>query len=201
MPILACGLLFAQRRITLKPFEYIIAAILGVLCLPIALWSYNHWMTVTGQGTYSPTTSITGSPSISAEQVDKVLCKASSPACGTGYTLYTYGTQHGIDPAFALAVFHHESNYGKEGVATQTRSLGNIRCTDGYTCIGGFRSYPSWQESYTDFYKLIAGPLYVGAGLDTPEKIMPRYAPAADSNNPVAYATAVTADMASWRQA
>lgn len=185
----------------MKPFEYLLAAVLAIVALPVVMWSYNHWMTVTGEGTYSPTTAITGSPSISAEQANKVLCENKSPACGTGYALYTYGTQHGIDPNFALAVFKHESSFGKAGIATQTKSLGNIRCTDGYACIGGFRAYPTWQDSYTDFYKLIASDVYVGAGLTTPEQILAKYAPRADNNDPVAYATAVNADMALWRQA
>ena len=164
------------------------------------LWSYNHWMTVTGSGSYGPGIAVTGSPSMSAAQVDKVLCDNKSPACGTGYTLYTYGTQYGIDPAFALAVFSHESSFGKAGIAVQTRSLGNIRCSDGYACIGGFRSYPSWQAGYSDFYKLISTE-YIARGLTTPETIMPRYAPAADNNDPVAYATAVEASMKDWRAA
>src|SRR2546429_2223106 len=185
----------------MRPFEYVITAILGVLAIPIVMRSYNHWMTVTGQGSYGPTIAVNGSPSISAAQVDKVLCDNKSPACGTGYTLYSYGTQYGIDSAFALAVFKHESSFGKAGIAVQTRSLGNIRCSDGYACIGGFRSYPSWQSSYSDFYKLISGPLYVGAGLTTPEQILARYAPVGDNNNPTEYAQAVVSDVAAWRQA
>jgi len=185
----------------LKPFEFVVAAILGVLAIPIVLWSYSHFMQVTGSGSYGPGIAITGSPSISAAQVDAILCKNSSPACGTGYTLYSYGTQYGIDPAFALAVFSHESGFGKSGVASQTKSLGNIRCSDGYACIGGFRAYSSWESSYSDFYKLIAGPAYVGSGLTTPEAILAKYAPTADSNDPVAYAADVEASMHNWRTA
>ena len=54
----------------MKPFEYALAIVLGVLALPIVMWSYNHWMTVIGQGTYGPGIAVTGSPSISASQVD-----------------------------------------------------------------------------------------------------------------------------------
>src|SRR2546430_14819406 len=97
----------------MKPFEYVVAALLAILAIPILMWSYSHWMTTTGSGSYGPGIAVTGSPSISASQVDTILCKNNSPACGTGYTLYTYGTQYGIDPAFALAVFKHESNYGR----------------------------------------------------------------------------------------
>ena len=48
-------------------------------------------------------------------------------------------------------------------------------------------------------YKLIAGPSYVGSGLTTPEAILAKYAPTADNNDPVAYATAVEASMHNWR--
>jgi len=174
---------------------------MGVMAIPILLWSYNHWMTVTGSGTYSPTTAITGSPSISASEVDKVLCSNGSPACGTGYTLYTYGSQYGIDPSFALAVFKHESSFGKAGVARENLSLGNLRCIEGAACVGGFAAFGSWQQGYSAFYKLISGPLYVGSGLTTPEQIMARYAPTADNNDPAGYAADVEASMRTWRTA
>jgi len=183
----------------LKPFEFAVAAILGILAIPIVLWSYNHWQTVTGSGTYSNTTSITGSPSISASEVDKVLCSNGSPACGTGYTLYTYGSQYSIDPSFALAVFRHESSFGKAGVARENLSLGNLRCIQGYACVNGFAAFPSWQAGYSAFYQLIAGPLYVKAGLVTPEAILAKYAPVADNNDPAGYAADVEASMHNWR--
>src|SRR5262249_22791959 len=105
--------------------EFVLAFLLIPVAIVAVFWSYNNWMTKTGQGTYSPTTSITGSPSISADKINTILCAAKSPACGTGYALYSYGIQYDVDPAFALAVFKHESSLGTKGVATQTLSLGN----------------------------------------------------------------------------
>jgi hypothetical protein len=172
--------------------------------LPVSLLflgAYNHWMTVTTEhGTYSNTTAVTGSPSVSADQIDSILAAAKSPAKGTGSSLYAYGTQYGINPAFALAVFKHESNYGTAGVATEMHSLGNLRCIPDAACQGGYAAFPTWQEGYSAFYKLISGPLYVGSGLVTPDQIMPKYAPAADRNDPTQYATAVDADMLVWRK-
>ena len=185
----------------MNPFEKGLAIILGVLALPILLWSYNNWMTKTGSGSYSPTTAITGSPSISASQVDAILCKANSPACGTGTTLYNYGAQYGVDPAFALAVFRHESNFGTAGVARQNLSLGNLRCIPDAACQGGYAAFGSWQQGYSAFYKLISGPLYVQSGLTTPEQILQRYAPVADNNDPSGYASDVEASMRDWRTA
>lgn len=186
----------------MKPFEYVLAALLFIVALFAVPWSYNHWMQVTGPSVPAgPSIAVTGSPSVTASQADQILCSAKSPACGTGYTLYQYGTQYGIDPGFALAVFKHESNYGLKGVAASSLSLGNIRCAGYPTCIDGYRSYPSWQAGYSDFYKLISGPLYVQAGLVTPDQIMPRYAPSGDGNNPTAYATDVEDLIAIWRTA
>jgi hypothetical protein len=61
------------------------------------------------------------------------------------------------------------------------------------TTLGDKRTtfFPTWQSGYRAFYKLISGPLYVGAGLATPSQIFIRYAPDGDNNNPVAYASDV----------
>src|SRR5213078_2877771 len=112
-------------------------------------------------------------------------------ACGTGYSLYSYGTQYGIDPSFALAVFKHESSFGTHGIARQNLSLGNLRCIQAAACQVGYAAFPVGQAGYKAFYALISGPLYVGAGLTTPEQILQRYAPVADNNDPSGYAADV----------
>jgi hypothetical protein len=58
---------------------------------------------------------------------------------GTGNALESYGQEYNINPAFVLAVFKHESNYGTLGVTTQTHSPGNLRCIAGYACHAGKR--------------------------------------------------------------
>jgi hypothetical protein len=144
--------------------------------------------------------SIVGGPTISAQKIDAILANAGSPAAGSGQALHDLSAQYNIDDAFSLAVFKHESNYGKYGVAANSLSLGNLRCIPGAACVGGYAYFNSWQEGYEAFYKLISGPLYVGAGLTTPNQIMPRYAPSGDSNDPVGYASDVDATVATWRQ-
>jgi len=144
--------------------------------------------------------SVVGAPSLSAQQIDNILCSAGSPACGTGATFYADSQQYGIDSAYALAFFKHESSFGTQGAATQTHSVGNINCTPGYNCIGRFRAYGSWAEGCHDWYRLIKN-LYVDKwGLTTVEAIIPRYAPASDNNNEAGYIQAVLADVATWRQ-
>ena len=72
------------------------AVLLFIMALVVVPWSYSTWMQRTGSGSYGPGIAVTGSPSMSGAQVDKVLCQAQSPACRTGYTLYSYGAQYGI---------------------------------------------------------------------------------------------------------
>ncbi len=156
-------------------------------------WIVQRW------NTGSEGSSIVGGPSLSAAKIDSILSSAGSPAAGTGNVFTLDSAEYNIDDAFAAGVFKHESSYGTSGIASQTHSIGNIRCSDGYACIGGFRSYPSWQAGIDDWFKLISGPLYVGAGLTTPEQILAKYAPSGDGNDPSGYAQDVEQSMAAWR--
>jgi len=61
-------------------------------------------------------------------QVARVLAAAQSPAVGTGQDFYLLSLQYGIDDAWPLSFFHHESDYGKTGEARVTLSIGNSRC-------------------------------------------------------------------------
>ena len=60
---------------------------------------------------------IVGPPTVSASFINQVLAEHNSPAQGLGHVFYDLGVQYGIDPAFALAFFGHESSYGRVGVA------------------------------------------------------------------------------------
>jgi hypothetical protein len=143
--------------------------------------------------------SIVGTPTITADFIDTVLVNAKSPAQGLGPTLYSLGVQYGINPAVALAFFHHESSYGTQGVAPHTHSIGNIKCTPGWQCLDGFRYYPTWAAGAADWYKVIHD-VYLSAGRDTVAKIIPVYAPSRDDNNEGLYIQAVQSDVAHWKQ-
>ena len=143
--------------------------------------------------------SLLSAPSITPSQIDQVLSQYHSPATGVGQAMYNFGQQYGIDPAFALAFFIHESSAGTKGVATVTKSIGNIRVTAGYASYEGYRKYPTWQAGIEDWYKLIKG-LYIDSWhLTTLQAIVPRYAPSADHNDPLAYINQVHNLVASWR--
>lgn len=144
---------------------------------------------------------IDSSPSITADLIEQVLSANHSPIAGQGFAdlLMQLGNQYNINPAHALAFFHHESVYGTLGVAVTTHSLGNIRCTPGWSlCFQGFRYYPSWGDGAHDWFKLMAS--YRAGGLDTLPEIIPVYAPAKDGNNTIAYIQAVRDDVARWRE-
>ena len=143
--------------------------------------------------------SVMSKPTISARAIDRILGMHHSPAAGTGQALYAYGVTYGIDPVYALAFFHHESNYGTTGVARFTHALGNIKCSVGYQCLEGFRVYATWQAGYLAWYRLIRDTYITRWGLTTPATILPVYAPESRHNNVQAYIDAVASDVSRWR--
>ena len=105
-----------------------------------------------------------GAPTISASFINQVLSAYHSPAAGQGQALYNLGMQYDIDPAYALAFFFHESQFGETGMARITHSLGNSRCVPDQACVnsgGGvcepgqscYASYASWQNGFAGWYR------------------------------------------------
>jgi hypothetical protein len=174
--------------------------------------SYPAWQTLfpisqVQAADSSDGSSVTGPPTISADFIDKVLSAYGSPAAGTGQALYDDGVAAGIDPVYALAFFLHEDSFGKTGIGAANHSLGNIRCSAGYACQYGFRSYSTWEDGYRDWYQLILlgyvqGQItipIVGHPCRTVEQIIPVYAPSSDGNNVTAYIDAVLSAVRAWR--
>jgi Peptidase_C39 like family len=141
--------------------------------------------------------SVLGGPSLSARVVNQVLLQAGSPAHDTGQALYDLSAQYGIDDAYALAVFGHESTYGLYGAGSVNHALGNIICAGYLTCNGRFRWYATWVEGYADFYHLIAHE-YIARGLSTVQAITPVYAPASENDVGV-YIHSVISSMLAYR--
>jgi hypothetical protein len=144
---------------------------------------------------------IIGGPSLSAAFVDQVLAAVHSPAQGIGPTLSQLSLRYHLDDAYALAFFHHESDYGTKGVAAHTHSWGNIRCTSGWICdpSGGYRAYPTYAAAAQDWYHLLAT-VYVARGLTTVSSIIPVYAPGGDHNDEAAYIQSVLSDVTTYRK-
>jgi hypothetical protein len=147
------------------------------------------------QGSYS----VLGRPTISADFINRVLANYNSPASGKGQALYNLGITYGIDPAFALAFFMHESSFGTQGEANVSLSLGNLRCIPNFKCQDGYAWFPTWESGFQAWYELIRN-LYVSQwSLTTVNQIIPRYAPAADNNDETAYIVSVEHAIATWR--
>ncbi|NTV66013.1 MAG: glucosaminidase domain-containing protein, partial [Oscillochloris sp.] len=146
-----------------------------------------------------------GVPTITAQQIDTILAAYGSPATGTGATWYNLGLKYGIDPAFAVAFFIHESSAGThpgwagwKADGTSTHNVGNIICAGYATCYGRFRDYSSWDEGIEDWYRLIDVEYIKGRGTLTVQDIVPIYAPSFE-NDVQAYINAVTSLVDQWR--
>jgi hypothetical protein len=138
-------------------------------------------------------------PSISPQEIDGILAEYGSPAQGSGQKIYDLGIQYGIDPAYALAFFIHESSAGTAGAAVETRSWGNIECAGYPTCNGRWRSYTSWEEGAEDWYRLIDAEYIQGRGITTVAEVIPVYAPSTE-NDVQAYIATITDMVAGWRR-
>ena len=150
--------------------------------------------------------SVLGKPSIDAAAIDTILAKYGSPAAGTGQAWVTLGQHYGIDPAYAVAFFIHESsagtNPGWAGIkpdGSSTHNVGNIICAGYATCYNRFRDYASWDEGIADWYKLISHEYVGGRGAASVEQIIPIYAPSFE-NDVNTYVQTVISLVHGWRQ-
>jgi len=142
---------------------------------------------------------VLSTPTISANFINRVLTTYNSPAAGKGQPLYDMGVKYGIDPAFALAFFLHESSFGTQGEAQVSLSLGNLRCIPNFKCQDGYAWFTTWEDGFQAWYELIRN-LYVSQwGLTTVNQIIPKYAPTADNNNETAYIASVEHAISTWR--
>ena len=137
-------------------------------------------------------------PTITADFINRVLASYNSPAQGKGQALYDLGVKYGIDPAFALAFFMHESTFGTQGEARSSLSLGNIRCIPNFRCQDNFAWFNTWEDGFKAWYELIRN-LYIAQwGLVTVDQIIPKYAPAADHNDEQAYINSLKHALDTW---
>lgn len=142
--------------------------------------------------------SVLGKPTIAVDFINQVLASYHSPATGKGQQLYDLGVKYGIDPAFALAFFMHESTFGTAGEARVSLSLGNLRCIPNFKCQDGYAWFNTWEDGFEAWYRLIRN-LYVAQwGLVTVDQIIPRYAPNSDNNNEASYISSLKHYLDTW---
>jgi hypothetical protein len=145
--------------------------------------------------------SVVGKPSLTVDFMNRVLAYYHSPAAGKAQALYDDGIKYGLDPAYALAFFMHESLFGTTGVARVTLSLSNMRCVPDYRCLqenGGYAIFNTWEQGFESWFKLIRN-LYVGYwGRITVDQIIPKYAPSSDNNNEAGYIASLKHTIDTW---
>lgn len=141
-------------------------------------------------------------PRIGKGSFTRILTAAGSPAAPHGDELYDIIVGYGLDPAVALAFFQHESQFCTTGrcARAELRNWGMlrraIRAGRGAGAGEGFVRYGSWHDGVRDWCELMLG--YVARGMETVEKAVPVYAPAADGNTPTAYIGAIRRQVAAW---
>ncbi len=145
--------------------------------------------------------SVVGHNSLSVAFMNSVLAYYHSPAAGKAQALYNDGVKYGLDSAYALAFFMHESSFGTTGVARVTLSLSNMRCVPEYRCLnenGGYAIFDTWEQSFEAWFKLIRN-LYVAYwGRITVDQIIPKYAPNSDHNNEAGYIASLKHTIDLW---
>jgi hypothetical protein len=137
-------------------------------------------------------------PRMSAELFARVLMRGGSSAADDAANLFAIIVSYGLDPAIALAMFAHESTYGRYGVATRSLNWGNLRSgRRAYKIESGFGFYHSWGDSLRDWCELISE-RYVARGLGTVDLAIPVYAPSSDGNAPARYIAQVRQLVVAW---
>ncbi len=146
--------------------------------------------------------SITGGPSISAKQIAAAVASRRPLEDGEAEYIFSLSRTTGVDAAFALAVWQHESGMGTTGAARDTRNMGNIEWSARCHCQRlaahpRWRAYHSFREAEADWFALVSGPVYVGSGNDTVARVITKYAPPVE-NDTAAYIREVRAAMKGW---
>ncbi len=150
---------------------------------------------------------ILAAPSIGLTQFRSVLVAANSPAASEAPGLYDAAIQYGVDPAVLLAVFQHESSFGKAGAAVSTHNVGNLVYTGasvpfGAVKSGRWASYPTWTASAQDTARLLSvyGRNAIRPGVDTSSILsFPKvWAPSSDGNSPSNYGASLSRSIAGW---
>ena len=137
-----------------------------------------------------------------AATIDAFLTDHGSPMAGNGAAFVAAGEQHGVDPAFLVAISGAETSFGQSLYSQH----GDV-CT--YNAFNWFfgatwpqSDFASWSDGISRVAQGLAGPLYYGAGLYSVVTIAPRYCPDGTANwvaNVTAFMTALGGNPADTR--
>jgi hypothetical protein len=137
-----------------------------------------------------------------AAQIDAFLAAHSSPMAGTGDAFVAEGAEHGVDPAFLVAIAGAESSFG-----VYLYSENGDSCT--FNAFNWFygptwpqSDFASWTQAIARVAEGLSGSLYYGSGLFSVQAIAPRYCPDGTDNwiaNVTAFMSALGGDPADTR--
>ena len=129
----------------------------------------------------------------------------------SGEEYYNAIQSTGVDPLFMLAMFWHESQHGRLGVARETKSWGNVKADSpqfGPAPVGvvttpdgrRFSKYATWLDGCIATAARLTAPEWVYANRDTIREIFimpgnPVWAPIEDENDPNNYLASVVRYM------
>ena len=181
----------AYLRITL------LVLLAAVFCLPARGWASPAALSTAPATSRTP---VTGPPSLSLTTVQRIVAR--TPLSSLATVIYQFGQQRQIDPAFALAIWTHESSLDTAGASVRNKNPGNLICAaaahpPATGCSGRWAVYPDLVAAIADWYRYIAV-RYVQRGLTTVETILPIYAPPSE-NDTQGYIAQVKRLMQQWR--
>jgi hypothetical protein len=122
------------------------------------------------------------SSGLDATTIDAFLAAQGSPMAGTGATFVAEAAEHGVDPAFLVAVAGAESSFGLYLYAPGGDAATYNAFNWFYTSPRSDADFGSWDEAIAALAAGIAGDLYYGSGLFSIYEIGPRYCPEGTSN-------------------
>ncbi len=114
---------------------------------------------------------------LSAQQIDSFLLARGSPLAGEGQTFCSAGAQHGIDPAFLVAISGAETSFGQYLYSSGSQTASYNAFNWFYAQSRAASSFTSWDEAIATVAQGLAGPLYYGAGRYAVAAIAPIYCP------------------------
>jgi hypothetical protein len=124
----------------------------------------------------------TAASRLDATAIDAFLATQGSPLTGSGTTFVAEGTEHGVDPAFLVAVAGAESSFGLFLYSSDGDQATFNAFNWFYTSPWTDADFGSWDEAVGALAAGIAGDLYYGAGLYSVAQIGPRYCPDGTGN-------------------
>jgi hypothetical protein len=167
--------------------------------------------------TIDGTTAVVGvTPRISQAEFATIAQDRGSPAANEAGEGWIAVEQHGVDPAFALAVFHQESQFATDAASATSRfglrNPGHTRTSRIGVGVpidtpwGPFIRYPSWAEGWRDLaFRLVDGAFfYAQQGRRSIRPILELWAPPNDIfddqgfNNTDIYVRNVVRNMTDW---